>query len=180
MNLSDAVEGVFRRLSTRIEQVPAPGAPRWSAPPRNDREVMRSRTQATVAQRYETIRAMHANGMSQRAIARELGLNRNTVQRYVRAETVPVRVRRASRTGILVPYEDYLRHRWQEGERNGMALWREIVAQGYPGASNNVSRLMTQLRKQEQTGAVDVEPVRGLSPRQALGPLLVPPDWRTA
>jgi transposase len=179
MNLSDAVEGVFRRLSVLLEQVPSPGAAQWPAPPRNDREVRRSRTQAKVAQRYETIRAMHANGMSQRAIARELGLNRNTVRRYVRAETVPVRGRRASRPGILAPYEAYLRARWQEGERNGMALWREIVAQGYPGASNNVSRLMTQLRKQEQTGEMGVEPVRGLAPRQALGPLLVPPERRT-
>ena len=180
MNLSDAVEGVFRRLSTHIGQVPAPGAAQWSAPPRNDREVRRSRVRATVAQRYETIQAMHANDISQRAIARALGLNRNTVRRYVRAETAPVRTRRASRKGILAPYEGYLRQRWQEGERNGMALWREIVAQGYPGASNNVSRLMTQLRKQEQTGEVDIEPVRGLTPRQALGPLLIPPERRTA
>jgi transposase len=179
MNLSDAVEGVFRRLSTLIQQVPAPGAAQWPAPLRNDREVRRSRVRATAAQRYETIQAMHAKGMSQRAIARELGLNRNTVRRYVRAETVPVRARRASRKGILAPYEAYLRQRWREGERNGMALWREIVAQGYPGASNNVSRLMTQLRKQEQSGEVDVEPVRGLTPRQALGPLLVPPERRT-
>jgi len=180
MNLSDAVEGVFRRLSTRIGQVPALGAAQWSAPPRNDREVRRSRVRATVAQRYETVQAMHATGMSQRAIARTLGLNRGTVRRYVRAETAPVRVPRASRKGILAPYEDYVRQRWQEGERNGMALWREIVAQGYPGASNNVSRLMTQLRKQEQTGEVDVEPVRGLTPRQALGALLIPPERRTA
>jgi transposase len=179
MNLSDAVEGVFRRLSALLQQVPSPGAARWPAPFRNDREVKRSRAQAKVAQRYETIQAMHANGMSQRAIARELGLHRNTVRRYVRAETVPVRARRASRKGILAPYEDHLRRRWQEGERNGMALWREIVAQGYPGASNTVARLMTQLRKQEQSGEVDVEPVRGLIPRQALGPLLVPPERRT-
>lgn len=179
-NLSDAVEGVFRRLATLIGQVPAPGAAQWPAPPRNDREARRSRVQATVAQRYETIQEMHATGMSQRAIARALGLSRGTVQRSVRAETAPVRARRASRKGILAPYEDYIRQRWQEGERNGMALWREIVAQGYPGASNNVSRLMTQLRKQEQTGEVEVEAVRGLTPRQALRPLLVPPERRTA
>jgi transposase len=179
MNLSDAVESVFRRLSTLIGQVPAPGAAQWSAPPRNDREVRRSRVRAMVTRRYETIQALHAAGMSQRAIARALGLNRGTVQRSVRAETAPVRARRASRKGILAPYEDYLRQRWQEGERNGMALWREIVAQGYPGASNNVSRLVTQLRKQEQTGEVEVEALRGLTPRQALGPLLVPPERRT-
>lgn len=179
-NLSDAVEGVFRRLSALIGQVPAPGVAQWPAPPRNDREVRRSRVRAMVTRRYETIQALHTAGMSQRAIARELGLNRGTVRRSVRAETAPIRARRASRKGILAPYEAYIRQRWQEGERNGMALWREIVAQGYPGASNNVSRLVTQLRKQEQTGEVEVEPARGLTPRQALGPLLIPPERRTA
>ena len=179
-NLSDAVESIFRRLATLIGQVPAPGAAEWPAPPRNDREVRRRRVRATVTQRYETIQALHATGMSQRTIARTLGLSRGTVQRSVRAETAPIRARRANRKGILAPYEAYIRQRWQEGERNGMALWREIVAQGYPGASNNVSRLMTQLRKQEQTGEVEVEPVRGLTPRQALRPLLVPPERRTA
>lgn len=122
---------------------------------------------------------MKARGLSQRAIARELGLHRQTVHRYVKAETAPVQVRRANRKGILAPYEDYLRARWQEGERNGMALWREIVAQGYPGGRGNVARLVTQLRTQEQTGEVDVEPVCGLTPRRALGPLLVPPERRT-
>ena len=179
-NLSEAVESVFRRFATLIGQVPAPGAAEWPAPPRNDREARRSRVQTTVTQRYEMIQALHATGMSQRAIARTLGLSRGTVQRSIRAETAPVRARRASRKGILAPYEAYIRQRWQEGERNGMALWREIVAQGYPGASNNVSRLMTQLRKQEQTGEVEVAPVRGLTPRQALRPLLVPPERRTA
>lgn len=179
-NLSEAVEGVFRRLATLIGQVPAPGAAQWPAPPRNDREVRRSRVRATVTQRYATIQALHATGMSQRAIARTLGLSRGTVQRSVRAEAAPLRARRASRKGILAPYEAYLRQRWQEGERNGMALWREIVAQGYPGASNNVSRLMTQLRKQEQAGDMEVEAARGLTPRQALRPLLVPPERRTA
>jgi transposase len=180
MNLSESVERIFKRFAPQIGEVPAPGTARWAAPPRNDREVKRDLTQSRTAQRYETIQAMKARGMSQRAIARELGMHRQTVQRYVKAETAPVRVRRASRKGILAPYEDYLRTRWQEGERNGMALWREIVAQGYPGGRSNVARLVTQLRKQEQSGEVDVEPVRGLTPRQALGPLLVPPERRTA
>ena len=180
MNLSESVERIFKRFASQIGEIPSPRAARWSAPPRNDREVKRDLTQTKMTQRYETIQTMKARGMSQRAIARELGLHRQTVQRYVKAETAPVRVRRASRKGILAPYEAYLRRRWQEGERNGMALWREIVAQGYPGGRSNVARLVTQLRKQEQSGEMEVEAVRGLTPRQALGPLLVPPERRTA
>jgi transposase len=179
MNLSDVVERIFTRLSSLIQQVPAPDAAPWPAPPRNDREQKRTLAQAKTAQRYATVRAMHASGMSQRAIAHELGLHRDTIRRYVRAETVPIRARRANRAGILAPYEAYIRERWRQGERSGMALWREIVAQGYPGASNNVARLMTHLRKQEQSGRTKVEPVHGLTPRQALGPLLLLPERRT-
>jgi transposase len=61
MNLSDAVEGVVRRLSALLQQVPSSGAAWWPAPFRNDREVKRSRAQAKVAQRYETIQAMDTN-----------------------------------------------------------------------------------------------------------------------
>jgi transposase len=179
MNLSESVERIFKRFAAQIGAIPSPGAARWSAPPRNDREVKRNLTQTKMTQRYKTIQALKTRGLSQRAIARELGLHRQTVQRYVKAETAPIRVRRASRQGILAPYEDYLRKRWHEGERNGMALWREIVAQGYPGGRSNVARLVTQLRKQEQSREVDAEPLRGLTPRQALGPLLVPPERRT-
>ena len=184
MNLCESVERVFKRFAGCplgvIGQVPSPGAAPWPTPPRNDREVKRRLTQQKMTQRYETIQAMQARGLRQRAIARELGLNRSTVRRYAKAETVPVRARRASRKGILAPYEAYIRARWQEGERNGLALWREIVARGYPGGRGNVARLVTQLRKQEQGGDVEVAPVRGLTPRQAVGPLLVPPERRTA
>jgi transposase len=56
--------------------------------------------------RQELIRTMSAEGRSEREIARELGISRNTVAKYVRKEDFspepPVRRRRASPT--MEPY----------------------------------------------------------------------------
>ena len=38
---------------------------------------------------YVEIQVMHRQGMSIKAISRELGVSRNTVRRYLRSETVP-------------------------------------------------------------------------------------------
>ena len=39
---------------------------------------------------YVEIHVMHRQGKSIKAISRELGVSRNTVRRYLRAQTVPV------------------------------------------------------------------------------------------
>jgi transposase len=36
--------------------------------------------------------------------------------------------------------------RWEEGERNGMHIWREIAAQGYPGSQRMVYRFLETLK----------------------------------
>ncbi|MGP3683198.1 hypothetical protein ACTVZO_00485 [Streptomyces sp. IBSNAI002] len=67
------------------------------------------------------------------AIARELGLNRRTVSKYVRAATWQecVRTRRPRRPTTLDPYLDYLQRRWEKGEHNATVLHQELVAKGY-------------------------------------------------
>ena len=39
-------------------------------------------------------------------------------------------------------YAPYVLKCWQEGQRNGMQIWREIAAQGYPGSSRMVYRFL--------------------------------------
>jgi hypothetical protein len=39
--------------------------------------------------------------------------------------------------------------RWQSGCRNGLQLWREIAAQGYPGSSRMVYRFLETLKTVE-------------------------------
>jgi transposase len=177
-NLGDAAEKVLQRHTTLVQRIPRSGTAERAPPPRRDRESARAWTQAKTAQCYATIQAMKASGLSQRAIARALGSHRDTVRRYVAAATVPERPRRGRRPGILTPYEGYLRERWRQGERNGMALWREIVALGYPGKRGNVARLVADLRRAENIGTHELVAPQGLTPRQSVRLVLMRPETR--
>ncbi|CCF83921.1 transposase [Nitrolancea hollandica] len=78
------------------------------------------------------------------------------------------------RPSSLTPYAGYLLERWRQGERNARALWREIVALGYPGTHRNVSRFVTHLRQQECAGIPLPKPqTAGLTPGQTVRLLLL-------
>jgi transposase len=161
------------------EGPPSPAA--TTSPPRLYREASKGRTQAKKAQRYEAIHALAKQGMTRCAIARALGLKRKTVQSYLATDTVPQRPRQVRKASILRPYEPYLLERWRSGVHNGLKLWREIVALGYPGTRGNVSRFVAYLRRCECDGVSlpAAPPAPGLRPRQAAGLLLIPPTERT-
>ena len=76
---------------------------------------------------------MHQRGFSQNAIACQTGISRQTIRKYLRADTCPYYPERAPRPGCLTPFAGYLKRRWEEGCHNAAALWREIQAQGYRG-----------------------------------------------
>ncbi len=58
------------------------------------------------------IKILHKQGMSSRAIARELGISRNTVKRYLQAKSEPPKyTRRPAVASLLDEYRDYIRQR---------------------------------------------------------------------
>jgi len=117
--------------------------------------------------------------LSKEAIARRLSVNRQTVYKYLRLTTAPER-RPISRTvSALTVYEGYLLRRWAEGCRNARQLWREIQQQGYAGAYRNVARITGYLRHQERRGKTALPVPPGLTPRQAVGLVLLRPDDRS-
>jgi transposase len=128
-------------------------------------------------------------GRSGLQIARELGLHRHTVERNLRLPQCPEWARHPRTPNMLDPFEQYLRTRWAEGGHNALGLWREIVAQGFPGTSRTVSRFVTYLRQQEQnsqeeaphgrSAPADRTQRRGLTVREAAGLLVRPLDTLT-
>jgi transposase len=134
--------------------------------------------------RYQAVIALRDEGMSIRAISRELGIGRATVRRYIKAGSFPEMAKRRKRCSILDPYVPYLEKRWAGGCHNGMQLYREIEEQGYSGSRPLVSRWAAQMRKQEPrpTTADDVpaKPMkkanRPWSARYAVWLLLGQPD----
>ena len=113
------------------------------------------------------MRDLAAQGLSVSAIARQLHLSRTTVIRFAAADTFPDRARRQRVSGMLAPFEPYLRKRWQAGCHNQMALWREIMTQGFTGGYRTVARFLTQLDPAGTPVAA-----AGCTPRQAVGLLM--------
>jgi transposase len=102
-------------------------------------------------------------------IAQEVGIGRKTVSRWLQAGSFPERAPAPRRPSILDPYEPYLRARWAAGCHNARQLWRELQAQGFPGAASLVRRFVARWRPEPGRRG---QPARGASPP---GATLAPP-----
>ncbi len=72
---------------------------------------------------YEAVRTLHQQAISQREIARRLKLSRQTVQRFLTAETFPERSRPPYRGSVLDPYKPYILERWLSQQDEALT-WR--------------------------------------------------------
>jgi transposase len=133
------------------------------------RQVRRARRFA----RYQEVRALHAQGLSKRHIARQLHLSRTTVIRYLRAAGFPERAR-SRRVSLLDPSVAHLQKRWDEGCHNGAQLWREIRARGFPGTRRMVSNWVV-LRRELQLGRPSAYGRRSAFPKEPAAQLLPTP-----
>jgi transposase len=100
--------------------------------------------------RYEAVRALHQQAISQREIARRLRLSRQTVHKFLVAESFPERSRPAYQGSLLDPYKPYILDRWKAGCWNGSQLYSEIKARGYTGSVALFRLFMSSLRKQHR------------------------------
>ncbi len=76
---------------------------------------------------------LKGEGRSIRAIARDLGVSRNSVRKYLRSPQIPKAKEQAPRGSELDPYKEYLRERLVEGLENCVVLLRELRRRGYTG-----------------------------------------------
>jgi transposase len=135
-------------------------------------------------ERYERVRALHAHGACVTHIAREVGISRMTVYRYLR-DGPPQRKRHTvhGRPRVLEPYEPYLLQRWAEGCHMATRLWREIQAQGFAYSLTNVQRFVNQLRREgppptDRPRTALTKP-QGPPPRHVAALILHRPERRT-
>lgn len=97
------------------------------------------------------IRILHRQGVSIREIARQSGVSRNTVRKYLRDEAPPTYTprSRSPRPGKLVPYEAYLRARVEAAHPlwiPATVLEREIREQGYTGSVRLLRYFLAELK----------------------------------
>ena len=143
----DPLDEVLRSRRRHIEYVmvteaaegqgPTPTAP-LPSPSQTEQDLAIRRTRRSA--RWDEVRALRAAGYGIARIARELGMHRRTVRRYL-ATAAPPRNRQPEQpkpSGLtsptLQPFVDYLHGRWQAGCTNVAQLQRELEAQGYQGS----------------------------------------------
>jgi hypothetical protein len=81
-------------------------------------EVARQRRQQKL-ELFRTIKQMRAAGMKVSQIARQLGLCRRRIDKWIHLDELPERSRMQPRSGMPESFRDYLRQRWEEGCRHG-------------------------------------------------------------
>jgi len=165
MNLREALERVLDRNRTRFRGIVIPkrvfasgaqvnsegvlptSAYRQPAQRSPAETVTRAARRLPNKERYQQVLHLHAEGRSIRGIARSLKMSRMTVYRYLRCDTDPTEARRHNVPSLLDPYLPYLHQRWTGGCCNGLQLWRELQAQGYPCSRKMVAVWVSQQRK---------------------------------
>lgn len=169
-NLRDALKGTVDRHHAEVQAaarevggaVAAAASPKESAeaesapvaPPPSPRteqqQVRRQRRQRL----YEQVLDLHRQGVSRRAIADRLGIDRSTVKRFVEAGTFPERAGRYYRRRTD-RFKDYLKQRWAQGCRNAAKLFEELRAQGYHGSYYSIRRQLLQWRRADFGSATE-------------------------
>ena len=96
---------------------------------------------------------LKGEGHSIRGIARELGISRNTVRKYVRSPEVPRAGQRSQRGSKLDPYKEYIDGRLSDGLDNCVVLLREIRELGYGGGYTTVKDYVKPRRRPRQPKA---------------------------
>jgi hypothetical protein len=69
------------------------------------------------------------------------------VQKWKASGTFPEGKKRRKKHSDFDSFAPYVLKRWQEGERNGLRLWREIQMQAYTGSERTVYRHMETLKQ---------------------------------
>jgi transposase len=168
------------RTVAHLPELSAPEEPAIPEPsePERPMRVMERRSLAAQERRdarFAEAARLREQGLSLKAIARTIGVERKTVRRWLRAGHAPT-WRHADRgTSILDPYHPYLEERWQGGSRNAAALWRDLKERGFPGQYTVVRDWATQRRRQDPPA----EP-KGALHKPASGKTSEPPTPRHA
>jgi transposase len=176
-NLGEAVEDLLaRHLSAsrkrQVEVALEAQIPVW-LPERTARRAQTSEELSSAYQqdrlaRYQQLIQLHKQGMTQGAIAQQIGVSLNTVRRWlVNGCPESARGPYASR---LDPYLPYLFQRWAQGCHNIAQLFRELETHGYRGSyasvhDNIVRRLQFDGRKTPPNASSKPSPLP--TPRQA-------------
>jgi transposase len=117
-------------------------------------------------------------GVSKSDAARNCGLGRRTVRRWVNAAGFPER-KHAYRPTMVDQHREYLEQRWQQGCHNAAQLWRELRDRGFKGQAPIVRTWIHKHYSSRKSNEMQRPPSSTLSrasPRQTAWLLLKDPE----
>lgn len=124
-----------------------------------------------VAQYYR-IKQMHEReGMSQRQIAKELGISRNTVSKYLKAENPPTAIQRKEIYCNQKPSDEVQRVQpiieawlqedqqvWKKQRHTAARIYQRLVDEyGFKGSASNIRKVVARLRTKVQEVFIPLE-----------------------
>lgn len=123
-----------------------------SSPKEDPHQSLRENRRLRRYERYQRVQQLRREGVSQRSIARVLGLDRETVRRFCHAPEFPERAVRIQGSHAT-PYWAELRQLWTDGCHNARVLTSKIATNGYRGSYDSVRRLVAGWRLEVKRGA---------------------------
>lgn len=150
-NLTEAVQVLLARCQAEIltslqteesqqdqQCQPVISIEEWRPPEPAHVEKVRLARRAGRYARYQQVVDLSKQGMPTRESAGQLGMSDRTLRDWLKRGAFPEAKRRRKRQSSFDAFAPYVLKRWQSGERNGLAIFREIKAQGYPGTERSV------------------------------------------
>ena len=123
---------------------PPPPEPPVEPAPESPRLRARRAKRQELVERFERVHELHKRGYPAARIARELGLSRRSVFRYLQRETCPNWHLRGSHRSRLDGYREWIDARIAEGFVNAAALHRQLTEQGFHGSYACVHAFVTK------------------------------------
>ena len=154
-NMRQAIERWLHGAQARLRRLPVPsGDNKPAVSARRDRALPRSAPERAAGAEsrvrwqacHAEVRRRHLAGETLLGSARETGLALGTVRKHARAEAFPARTPHGPGPSSLDPCLSHLERRLAEGCENGLALWRELRGQGFPGGTRQVHRWLIERR----------------------------------
>jgi transposase len=125
---------------------PLPTAATWQQrTPAHVKKVHQAR-QASRDDRYNQMTTLRTQGLTQREVAKRMGMSERTVRHWLKRGAAPTNERQFRRRSVFDPYAAYVLQRWQDGIYEAKQLYAEIRAQGFPGTVRIVQRFVQALR----------------------------------
>jgi len=100
------------------------------------------------------IRDLHHQGLNISQISRETGYHRNTVRKYLTAQTMPVPAPRRIRPSKLDPFKEYIQQRIRDYPLSAARIYREIQERGFDGKYTIVKDYIRKIRPPTSVPAV--------------------------